>query len=141
MKIKPLKGEFIEYNYVVDRNVEHIEDRFIKNTIIALDYLVKSSALTISYSDNGVAMRVDVIDVLVADKENNITIVSDNKNAYSPSYNTILFYDTHGVVFRKNHKKKWFRRNKGYNSPVALLSHQLIHRYNEIYDPEDYHAC
>jgi len=79
------------------------------------------------------------IDVLVADTKNNITIIPAQKNAYSPSHNTVLFYDTHGVVFRKNHKKRWFRKNKGYNSPVALLSHELIHCYNELYETEDYH--
>ncbi|WP_452220575.1 hypothetical protein [Lacinutrix salivirga] len=140
MRIKTLKNTFVNYQYLENRNYNTIEDRFLRNTTIALDFLVKSSVLTISYKDNDIPKRIDIIDVLVADTQNNITIIPAQKNAYSPSHNTVLFYDTHGVVFRKNHKKRWFRRNKGYNSPVALLSHELIHCYNEIYDPEDYHA-
>ena len=49
-----------------------------------------------------------------------------------------MFQDTHGAVFRKNHKKRWFRSNKGTNSAVALFSHELIHCYNELYETEDY---
>jgi len=140
MRIQTLSKQFVDYHYIPDRKHDVIEDRFLRNTTIALDFLVKSSALTITFEDDGQTKRLDVIDVLIADTKNNITIVSGNKNAYSPKYNTVLFYDTHGVVFRKNHKRKWFRRNKGYNSPVSLLSHELIHCYNELYDTQDYLA-
>ena len=139
MRIKTLANQYVDYNYVAERNHDLIEDRFLRNTTIALDFLVKTSALTITFEEDKEVHRVDVIDVLVADVVNNITIIPAKKNAYSPSHNTVLFYDTHGVVFRKNHKKKWFTRNKGYNSPVSLLSHELIHCYNELYDTEDYH--
>ena len=139
MRIKTLKNTFVNYQYQEKRDYNTIEDRFLKNTTTALDFLVRTSALTFSFIDNGVPKVIDIIDVLVADVENNITIMPGQKNAYSPSHNTVLFYDTHGVVFRKNHKKRWFRSNKGYNSPVALLSHELIHCYNEIFDAEDYH--
>lgn len=138
MRIKTLKKGFVDYNYQDNRDYKLIEDRFLRNTIIALDYLVKHSTLTITFEDDGITKRVDIIDVLVADVTNNITIISAQKNAYNPKYNTVLFYDTHGVVFRKNHKKQWFRKNKGYNSPLALLSHELIHCYNELYETEDY---
>lgn len=139
MRIKTLQNTFVNYKYQEKRDYTTIEDRFLRNTIIALDFLVKTSVLTISFIDNGIPRTIDIIDVLVADTKNNITIMPGQKNAYSPSHNTVLFYDTHGVVFRKNHKKRWFRSNKGYNSPVALLSHELIHCYNEIFDHEDYH--
>lgn len=139
MRIKTLDNLYINYIFEANRDYTQLEDRFLRNTTIALDFLVKSSALTISFIDNGIPKTIDIIDVLVADSVNNITVISGQKNAYSPSHNTVLFYDTHGVVFRKNHKKKWFRRNKGYNSPVSLLSHELIHCYNELYDTEDYH--
>lgn len=139
MRIKTLTGQYVAYTYNDTRNYELIEDRFLRNTLIALDYLVKHNTLTISFENDGVIKRVDIIDVLVADKNNNITIIYALKNAYSPKHNTILFYDTHGIVFRKNHKKSWFKRNKGFNSPLALLSHELIHCYNELYETEDYH--
>ncbi|AEH00948.1 hypothetical protein [Lacinutrix sp. 5H-3-7-4] len=139
MRIRTLTNSYVNYHYLENRDYTKIKDRFLRNTTIALDFLVKTSTLTIRFVDNGVPKVIDIVDVLIADTKNNITIIPGNRNAYSPSHNTILFYDTHGVIFRKNHKKKWFRSNKGYNSPVALLSHELIHCYNEIYDPEDYH--
>jgi len=55
---------------------------------------------------------------------------SEYRNAYNHKLNSVMFLDTHGVVFKKNHK--------GHNSPVALLSHELIHCYNELYETEDY---
>jgi len=138
VRIQSLQGTFHPYFYVGDRNLEIIEDRFLRNTIKALDFLFKTDTLTITYIDDGVSKTVDIIDVLVADKHNNITIVPGQRNAYNPQLNSVMFYDTHGVVFRKNHKKQWFRKNKGYNSPVALLSHELIHCYNELYETDDY---
>ena len=106
---------------------------------MALDFLVKNNTLTITFNNDGEPKRVDIIDVLVVDEKNNISIVPGTKNAYNHKLNSIMFYDTHGVVFRKNHKKQWFKRNKGYNSPLALLSHELIHCYNELYETEAYH--
>ena len=138
MRIQSLQGTFHPYFYVGDRNLEIIEDRFLRNTIKALDFLFNTDTLTITYMDDGVSKTVDIIDVLVADEHNNITIVPGQRNAYNPQLNSVMFYDTHGVVFRKNHKKQWFRKNKGYNSPVALLSHELIHCYNELYETDDY---
>ncbi|QXP60726.1 hypothetical protein [Olleya sp. HaHaR_3_96] len=139
MRIKTLSNQYVHYEYVLDRNHDLIEDRFLRNTTIALDFLLKTCALTISFGEGEHSYRVDVITVLVADVDNTITIIPAQKNGYSPSHNTVLFYDTHGVVFRKNYKKKWFSRNKGYNSPVSLLSHELIHCYNELYDTKEYH--
>ena len=138
MRIRRLDNRFVDYKFQDNRNYKIIEDRFLRNTLIALDFLVKTSSLTITFEDDGLTKRLDIIDVLIADTINNITIMHNTKNAYSPKHNTVMFYDTHGIVFRKNHKKKWFSSNKGYNSPVSLLSHELIHCYNELYDTEDY---
>lgn len=140
MKIGSLSKDFCTYSYVPSRDYTAIEDRFTRNTHIAIDYLYKTNALTITFEDDGQTKMVDIIDVLVADTENDIKIISGNRNAYNPKINTVMFLDTHGVIFRKNHKKKWFRSNKGYNSAVALLSHELIHCYNECYETEDYLA-
>lgn len=140
MLVYSLSKNWVKYSYQVNRNYGLIQDRFIKNTFTALDFLCKTNALTITYQDDGVIETVDVIDVLVADKKHNITIIPGLKNAYNPKLNSIMFYDTHGVYFRKNHKKSWFKKNRGYNSPVALLSHELIHCYNELFETEDYHA-
>lgn len=140
MKILRENHTWFPYQYQANRNYSSIQDRFLRNTIEAIDFLYKSNALTIRYQDEDKVKTVDIIDVLVADTTNNITIVPGQRNAYNPKLNSIMFYDTHGVVFRKNYKKKWFRSNKGYNSPMALLSHELIHCYNELYETEDYLA-
>lgn len=140
MQIGALTGSFSTYNYVSKRDYTLIKDRFTRNTHIAIDHLYKTNALTITYRDNDQTKTVDIIDVLIADTENNIKIIPGNRNAYHPKLNMVMFLDTHGAIFRKNHKKRWFKRNKGHNSPVALLSHELIHCYNECYETENYIA-
>jgi hypothetical protein len=140
MKIGSLNRTFTNYIYQEARDYTQISDRFTRNTFIAIDFLYKSNALTITFEDDGETKTLDIIDVLVADQVNNITIVPGNRNAYNHRLNSVMFLDTHGAVFRKNHKKNWFKRNKGTNSPVALLSHELIHCYNELYENEDYLA-
>ncbi len=139
MIIYDLQNKPHPYTYFEDRDYEAIPDRFLRNSTKALDYLHKTNALTITYVDHGVTETVDIIDVLIADTQNDIKITySEGKNFYDPVANTIGFYDTHGLVFRKNHKKKWFIKNKGYNSPMAVLAHELIHCYNELYETEAY---
>lgn len=140
MKIGSLSNTFTTYTYLEDRDYTKIRDRFTRNTCIALDFLVRTNILTLTFEDDEVEQRVDIIDVLVADTTNNITIVPGARNAYNHRLNSVMFKDTHGVYFRKNHRKSWFRKNKGYNSPVALLSHELIHCYNELYDNANYLA-
>lgn len=141
MTVYDLQRKPHAYSYIKDRLYESMPDRFISNTFKALDYLHKTNALTISYEDDEVIETVDIIDVLTADTDNDIKIVySKAKNFYNPTHNTIGFYDTHGVYFKRNYKKKWFSKNKGYNSPMAVLGHELIHCYNEIYETKDYHA-
>ena len=139
MTIYDLQDHPYPYTYIEGRDYNSIEDRFLRNSLKAIDHLHKTNALTITYEDDGILETVDIIDVLTADTINNIKIVySEGKNFYNPTHNTVGFYDTHGVVFRKNHKKKWFAKNKGYNSPMAVLAHELIHCYNELYETEDY---
>lgn len=141
MIIYDLNNKPHNYTYVVDRDYQGLSDRFLKNTYKALDFLYKTNALTITYKDDGVVKTLDIIDVLVADVVNGINIVySQRKNYYRPSTNTVGFYDTHGIVFRKNYRKRWFSKNKGYNSPMAVLAHELIHCYNELFETDDYKA-
>lgn len=141
MIIYDLQNKPHNYLYRDDRDYKSIADRFLRNTYKALDYLHKTNALTITYEDDGEEKTLDVIDVLVADTVNGINIIySEKKNYYRPSTNTVGFYDTHGIVFRKNHRKRWFSKNKGYNSPMAVLAHELLHCYNELYETDDYIA-
>ncbi|MFC4633697.1 hypothetical protein ACFO3O_07250 [Dokdonia ponticola] len=139
MTIYDLQNKAHVYRYSEDRDYEAIPDRFLRNCSKALDYLYKTNALTIAYLDQGITETVDIIDILIADTQNDIKIIySEGKNFYDPVDNTIGFYDTHGLVFRKNHNKRWFINNKGYNSPMAVLAHELIHCYNELYETEAY---
>ncbi len=139
MTIYDLEGEAYLYSYIERRDYHQITDRFLCNTLKAIDYLYLTDALTITYEDNGVLETIDIIDVLVDDTENDIRIIySEGRNFYNPKTNTVGFYDTHGVLFRKNHRKNWFAKNKGYNSPMAVLAHELIHCYNELYETENY---
>lgn len=140
MKIGSLTRTFTPYSYVADRDYAQIKDRFTRNTFIAIDFLYKNNTLTITFEDEGAMITLDIIDILIADKINNITIIPGPRNAYNHKLNSIMFLDTHGAVFRKNHKKSWFRKNRGTNSPVALLSHELIHCYNELYQNDAYLA-
>jgi hypothetical protein len=139
MIIYDLENTAHEYAYIKDRDYTLIQDRFLKNTLKALDHLHKTDALTIVFPDDGGQKSLDIIDVLTADSTNGINILySEARNYYNPSTNTVGFYDTHGVFFRKNHSKNWFYHNRGYNSPMALLAHELIHCYNELYETEEY---
>ncbi|MCH9661041.1 MAG: hypothetical protein K0U54_09030 [Bacteroidetes bacterium] len=140
MLISDLSRQLHRYHFENDRDLESVEDRFLRNTLKALDFLYRTNILTITFEDQEEVKTVDIIDVLVSDTENNIKIIPGNRNAYYPELNSVMFYDTHGAVFRKNHKKRWFGKNKGYNSPVSLLSHELIHCYNELYETDDYQA-
>jgi len=140
MKIGSLTRTFTPYSYVADRDYTQIKDRFTRNTFIAIDFLYKNNTLTITFEDEGAMITLDIIDILIADKINNITIIPGPRNAYNHKLNSIMFLDTQGAVFRKNHKKSWFRKNRGTNSPVALLSHELIHCYNELYQNDAYLA-
>lgn len=117
MRIQSLQGTFHPYLYVGDRNLEIIEDRFLRNTIKALDFLFKTDTLTITYMDDGVSKTVDIIDVLVADEHNDITIVPGQRNAYNPQLNSLMFYDTHGVVFRKTTKSNGLEKIKATTLP------------------------
>ena len=140
MKIGSLSKTFVTYHYKEERDYTQITDRFTRNAFIALDYLYKHNALTITFEEDGAMTTLDIMDVLVADTIHNITIIAGKRNAYNHQLNSVMFLDTHGANFRKNHKKSWFRRNKGTNSAVALLSHELIHCYNELFKNDDYLA-
>jgi len=50
LRIKTLINTYEDYHYKDNRDYKLIQDRFLRNTIIALDFLVKSSALTITFA-------------------------------------------------------------------------------------------
>jgi len=133
----------IDYSYVKNRNLKEINDRFLRNTIKALDYLKKWNALELSYTSNlnGIknAGSVDILNTLMTDTSYTLTITfTDDANYFSSKKKTIGFYDTHGIIFRKDHRKPWIKENMGFNSPVVLLAHECIHCYHSYYDQDAY---
>ncbi len=133
----------IDYTYIESRSLEDITDRFLRNTLKALDYLKESEALELYYINNENSTRnsrrVKILDTLITDTSYKLTITytSDN-NYFSAKRRTIGFYDTHGIIFRKNHRKPWAKENMGFNSPAVLLAHECIHCYNSNYHSAAY---
>lgn len=127
------------YQYLKDRDYHAIEDSFLKNTLQALDYLYKNDILTITYHKNTPKERtLDIIDALLYEAPETIHIREGEKNRYFPKNNTITFKYGYGVKFRKNYKKPFRGKNIGYNSPLALLAHEIIHCYHDLFDDKGY---
>jgi hypothetical protein len=129
------KDSVFQYSYLAERDYSKLNNSFLSNTLKALDFLYKNDVLTVYYSKD---FKVDIIDALVDDADEEIRIIQGPSNKYYPATNTIQFKDTHGVEFRKNFRKRFSGSNIGYNSPVALLSHELIHCYHELFDENGY---
>ena len=83
--------------------------------------------------------KVNIIDILVDETHDTIYVRQFHKNQYQPSTNTIFFNDTQGAIFRKKYRKRFTASNKGFNSPLSLFAHEVIHCYHELHDEEHYH--
>ncbi len=129
-----------KYSFIANRDYEKIENSFLKNTLKALDYMSNNDLLLLTYTDkdSGQKNKFDVIDILVDDTEEPVYIKQGDKNQYNPNTNVISFYDTHGISFRKDHKKRFTSKNMGHNSPISLLAHEIIHCFHELYDEHNY---
>lgn len=131
--------ETFSYSYVKDRVYSNIVNDFLRNTLLVLDYLVENDIMTLTYYKNKPEEKtIDIIDTLITKAKEPVFIKEGNKNQYSPSTNTIFFKHTHGVMFRKSYKKPFRGKNIGYNSPMALLAHEIIHCYHELFDENGY---
>ena len=128
------------YSYVENRNYANIENSFLKNTLIALDFIYKNDLLLLTYKDpiSKQKNKMDILDILIDETEESVFIKQSTKNQYNPHTNVISFYDTHGISFRKDHKKNFTSKNLGFNSPVSLLAHEIIHCFHELYDSNGY---
>ena len=129
-----------KYSFIENRNSKNIENSFLKNTLKALDFMYQNDLLQLTYNDKNTGQKInyDIIDILVDETEEPIYIVQGTKNQYNPNNNVISFYDTHGISFRKDYKKRFTSKNLGYNSPISLLAHELIHCFHELYDEHNY---
>jgi mannose/fructose-specific phosphotransferase system component IIA len=129
------------YKYIYRRDYKTFENTFLINVIVALDYLYENDILLVDYSKINkykTNRKVNIIDVLVDRTDEPIYIRQFHKNQYQPSTNTIFFNDTQGATFRKNYRKKFTTKNQGFNSPLALFAHEIIHCYHELHDEEQY---
>jgi hypothetical protein len=138
MQILYNQNQRFQYSYIPNRVYTTIQDSFLKNTLIALDYLYKNDILTVTYASETQKITLDILDALIHEADEPINIKQGDSNKYYPASNTVQFKDTHGVQFRKNYKKRFSGSNIGYNSPLALLSHELIHCYHELFDETGY---
>lgn len=129
-----------KYFFVENRNYDTIDNSFLKNTLKALDYMYKHDLLMLTYKDEESNQKntFDIIDILVDDTEEPVYIKQGTQNQYNPNNNVISFYDTHGISFRKDHKKRFTTKNVGFNSPISLLAHEIIHCFHELYDSHNY---
>lgn len=132
--------EEFKYYYDANRDLNQINDSFLRNTLKALDYMYKHDLLLLTFTDavSGEKNKFDIIDILVDENEEPVYIVQSTKNTYNPNTNTITFYDTHGVKFRLDYKKRFTSKNLGFNSPISLLAHEIIHCFHELYDENNY---
>jgi len=135
------EDEFYLYQFIEKRDYESISDVFLKNTLEILDYLYANDIMTVTYQKNTPTEKtVDIIDTLVDDAPEDIHIMQGAKNQYFPATNTIKFKHQHGVMFRKDYKKRFRGSNIGYNSPMSLLAHEIIHCYHELFDENGYRS-
>ncbi len=141
MQIHYGENSIYPYHFIVKRDYEAISDIFLKNTLQILDYLYEHDIMTVTYHKKTPAKKkVDIIDVLVDKATEDIHIMQGDKNQYFPASNTIKFKHQHGVMFRKDYKKRFSGSNIGYNSPMALLAHEIIHCYHELFDENGYRS-
>jgi hypothetical protein len=137
--IKFEADSFYEYKPIIARNFELISNQFLKNTLIALDYLFFNHVMTVVYNKNTEFEKiVDIIETLVNLTPEPIIIEKGETNQYFPLTNTVKFNDENGVMFRKDFKQPFKCSNIGFNSPVSLLAHELVHCYHELFDENGY---
>ena len=134
------KQKTYTYTYEKDRKQDDKTPEFLKNSITALDKLYSSDAMNITIGEGKDAKTVNVMDALIGDTKNTLTLVeqteSGKKNEFDPNTNTIKFNPAEGIQFRKDATKTTKPDNVGKNSPTSRLGHELIHGYNKFYDPE-----
>jgi hypothetical protein len=139
IQIKYGLGAIFIYKPVQNRPYNVLIDRFLKNTLQALDYLYFKDIMMVTYYKNSPQeITIDIIDQLIDFTPEPIQIEYGETNQYFPNTNTIKFNDLNGVMFRKEYRKRFSGSNIGFNSPVSLLAHELVHCYHELFDENSY---
>jgi len=141
MYIHYAQNKIFKYVFKKHRDYTAISDDFLRNTLQIIDYLYLNEIMTVSYNKNTTDEKVvDIIDALVDEATEDIHIIQGDKNQYFPATNTIKFKHQHGVMFRKDYKKRFSGSNIGYNSPMSLFAHEIIHCYHELFDENGYRS-
>ncbi|MEZ0007923.1 hypothetical protein ABH942_003309 [Flavobacterium sp. 28YEA47A] len=131
------------YSYQKNRDYSKYSEGFERDAYMALDYLYSSGAMSVIFGEGKDAKTVNILDSLINDKENTITIekgtnktphtfLSDKENKNNGK---ILFRGDLGTFFVKDLSKSFTRDNIGTNSPAGNLAHELFHGYNKFNDP------
>lgn len=128
---------FEPYRYQPKREITPDANTFLKNTFLTLDFIYKRKALEIEFPDGRV---VSIIDEFINRTGKNLIIRDGEKNQYEASRDIITFYDNAGSMFRKDLKKPWERSNIGRNRAASILSHEMIHAYQDQFEYEAYRA-
>lgn len=130
-------GENI-YSYQENRDYSTIENEFEKEAYMSLDYLYSKGAIKITIGEGDGSKEVDVLQALI---DSDITInmlESNNGNTYNDNTKNLKYNTKKGISFEKDISKEKKGDNIGYNSPTGILTHELIHAYNDIFDNENY---
>nr|WP_262912553.1 RHS repeat-associated core domain-containing protein [Chryseobacterium sp. MEBOG06] len=137
-------GEHV-YSYQKNRDYSKIGNDFERNAYKAIDKLYSSGAMKVDINGK----KVDMLQTLISDKKNTISIAQQkpeasdyqkNGNNYDPSTKTVNWRDKDGITFRKDVTQPNSGTNQGQNSPTSLLSHELIHGYNDTQDNINYNS-
>ncbi|UPT71079.1 MAG: RHS repeat-associated core domain-containing protein [Flavobacterium sp. JAD_PAG50586_2] len=128
-------GENI-YSYEKDRKYDDITDKFERETYMALDNLYSSGAMNITIGEGDDAKTVNVMDTIIADKNNTISVKEGKRSGYVAETNELFFNTREGIAFVKDPSKPFDEKNVGFNSPSSSLGHEIIHGYNDFYDPK-----
>lgn len=123
------------YHYVANRATDSNATLFYNNCMVTLDFLYETKAMEIEF-ENG--QTINILEEFINRSGKCLTIRDGNKNTYSPSTDTITFFDTDGAMYRKDLRKPWSRDNTGKCSSASLLGHEFIHAYHEQFTPQEY---
>ncbi|TWP22507.1 hypothetical protein ETU10_10555 [Apibacter muscae] len=129
-------GKKILYEYETNRNYNSIDSGFLKNCYLVLDKLYEGAG-NIIIGDKKVNIVREVIKNIY--REVYIKRLPDfSSSVYNPDLHTIFFNPNIGISFHLEIQDGVLSKEMGYNSPVAIFGHEMIHVYNDLLDHENY---
>lgn len=119
------------YKFELNRDYSAIGDSFTKNCVRTLDEIYVKKALVIQIEGE----KVDVLEALI--RSNKLVKIEPQIRRGEPNEHrrgVILWHDSYGIYFRKNLTDNFSQKTAGKNSSRTLLSHEILHGYNFVYD-------